>query len=378
MAKLILDGSDEEYEIEDGSPIADVCEEAGVPFACTEGVCGTCVIEVQEGMENLSEFTQEEETATSGTATFTYDEDTRALIITAWSQSDFVSGDAKGDVYVRPGNLVDNGGGEDILNAKLLKIVRYASTSSVEVIPIEPSTGGVIAFDSGFLQQTSINTERVVISTLRCRVSDIKDADGGSSIAATEVARTGLTTASMANGRVDKANRIVIDATTVGTDFVTAAVEVGDKVVWDNHSSIPFTNNGTYRISKIIDKETIEVVAEDWGPVYLNYDMSTPGDISISTDGKFYKDPFVVFDPTGAIPDDGVDSINVAYLGMSTFRDATDDPAIFSGGRVRYSQEADDSTQRAILAIVGPSATTIDAFLFSDRRINLEDLDLTL
>lgn len=61
MGKLIFEDTDEEYEIPDGSPIAEACEEAGVPFACTEGVCGTCVIEVTEGMENLSSFTQEEE-----------------------------------------------------------------------------------------------------------------------------------------------------------------------------------------------------------------------------------------------------------------------------------------------------------------------------
>lgn len=60
MAKLIFKNTGEERELEDGSPIAEACEEAGVPFACTEGICGTCVIEVVEGMENLSEFTQEE------------------------------------------------------------------------------------------------------------------------------------------------------------------------------------------------------------------------------------------------------------------------------------------------------------------------------
>ena len=60
MAKLVFDHNDEEKELEDGSPIAEACEEAGVPFACTEGVCGTCVIEVVEGIENLSDFTQEE------------------------------------------------------------------------------------------------------------------------------------------------------------------------------------------------------------------------------------------------------------------------------------------------------------------------------
>jgi ferredoxin len=60
MAKLIFTNTDEEKELPDDSTLIEVCEEAGVPFACTEGVCGTCVIEVQEGMENLSEFTQEE------------------------------------------------------------------------------------------------------------------------------------------------------------------------------------------------------------------------------------------------------------------------------------------------------------------------------
>ena len=60
MAKLKFKHSDEEVDLPDGAPIAEACEEAGVPFACTEGVCGTCVIEVLEGKENLSKPTQEE------------------------------------------------------------------------------------------------------------------------------------------------------------------------------------------------------------------------------------------------------------------------------------------------------------------------------
>lgn len=60
MAKLIFDHNNEEVELPDHSPIAEACEEAGVPFACTEGVCGTCVIEIKEGKENLSKPTQEE------------------------------------------------------------------------------------------------------------------------------------------------------------------------------------------------------------------------------------------------------------------------------------------------------------------------------
>lgn len=60
MAKLVFSHSGEEINLPDDSPIAEPCEEAGVPFACTEGVCGTCVIEIKEGQENLSEPTQEE------------------------------------------------------------------------------------------------------------------------------------------------------------------------------------------------------------------------------------------------------------------------------------------------------------------------------
>jgi ferredoxin len=60
MPKLIFDNTGEEKELAEEEPIASACEEAGVPFACTEGVCGTCVVEVLEGMENLSPFTQEE------------------------------------------------------------------------------------------------------------------------------------------------------------------------------------------------------------------------------------------------------------------------------------------------------------------------------
>lgn len=60
MGKIIFEDTNEEVELPDNESITSVCEEAGVPFACTEGICGTCTIEVKEGMENLSDFTQEE------------------------------------------------------------------------------------------------------------------------------------------------------------------------------------------------------------------------------------------------------------------------------------------------------------------------------
>ena len=60
MAKLIFENSGDEQELEDGAPLAQSCEEAGVPFACTEGICGTCIVEVVEGHDNLSPPSQAE------------------------------------------------------------------------------------------------------------------------------------------------------------------------------------------------------------------------------------------------------------------------------------------------------------------------------
>ena len=51
---------EEEVDLEENSALQSHCEEAGVPFACEEGVCGTCVIEIEEGMDHLSAFTDEE------------------------------------------------------------------------------------------------------------------------------------------------------------------------------------------------------------------------------------------------------------------------------------------------------------------------------
>lgn len=60
MAKLIFANNNVTVDIPDGSPIQEACEEQGIPFACSEGLCGSCIIEIVEGMENLSDFTEAE------------------------------------------------------------------------------------------------------------------------------------------------------------------------------------------------------------------------------------------------------------------------------------------------------------------------------
>jgi len=50
----------ETLEIKDGAALQEACEKLGVPFGCTTGICGTCIVDVEEGMENLTDRTQEE------------------------------------------------------------------------------------------------------------------------------------------------------------------------------------------------------------------------------------------------------------------------------------------------------------------------------
>lgn len=59
MAKIVFNDEDE-AQVSDGECIKDACEEVGVPFACEEGICGTCIVEIDEGAENLSPFTEQE------------------------------------------------------------------------------------------------------------------------------------------------------------------------------------------------------------------------------------------------------------------------------------------------------------------------------
>lgn len=51
---------DDKIEVEDNSKIRDACEALGIPFSCNEGICGSCLIDVTEGSENLGELNDKE------------------------------------------------------------------------------------------------------------------------------------------------------------------------------------------------------------------------------------------------------------------------------------------------------------------------------
>jgi len=60
MAKLVFIPSGKEEILPVGSPIGDVCEKHGIPRACSQGICGTCIVEILEGGDKLSPPTQAE------------------------------------------------------------------------------------------------------------------------------------------------------------------------------------------------------------------------------------------------------------------------------------------------------------------------------
>ncbi len=64
----ILKTDKQEIIVPDGSPILDYAKELGVNFGCHSGICGTCLVTVEEGMENLfPRNSAEEEMGLSGT-----------------------------------------------------------------------------------------------------------------------------------------------------------------------------------------------------------------------------------------------------------------------------------------------------------------------
>ena len=52
---------DKKVEVKDGGEITEACESFGIPFSCKEGVCGSCLIDVVDGKDNLSDLNEKEE-----------------------------------------------------------------------------------------------------------------------------------------------------------------------------------------------------------------------------------------------------------------------------------------------------------------------------
>ncbi len=60
MPSIKVKETKKEVEVPEGARLRDYCDELGIPVSCTDGICGTCMVDVLKGEENLSDLTQQE------------------------------------------------------------------------------------------------------------------------------------------------------------------------------------------------------------------------------------------------------------------------------------------------------------------------------
>lgn len=62
MVKVNMITEGIKVEVNKGKNLHDLCleKESPLPFGCTEGNCGTCIIKIKSGKENLSKKTEQE------------------------------------------------------------------------------------------------------------------------------------------------------------------------------------------------------------------------------------------------------------------------------------------------------------------------------
>ena len=281
----------------------------------------------------------------------------------------------KGNYYITSNSFT---GAATALNGKLLKILEITpgSPSKVYIENIDPATGQRVTITDFNIAITVIyrNRSKVVVDGIYANVTD-----AAASANRLENVRVSKRT-SVVPTRIELGNRIVC----VGQDFGAApVVQIGDIVTWASSTiNSPFNNNGDYRVDKIIDKETLQVVASDWSAALLNPNMTggSVGVINITTDGEFVVDPFIRFANQPqfyALPATG-ETVNLAYLRGTTIRDALADSSALFQDDVRFTQEADETMQRAICRMWGPSVSSVDDVLYADYRLNIESLQARL
>ena len=62
MSNLIeISNGSEHFQSQANEELVNVGEKLGVPFSCLKGNCGTCLVEITEGVENLSPITEAED-----------------------------------------------------------------------------------------------------------------------------------------------------------------------------------------------------------------------------------------------------------------------------------------------------------------------------
>ena len=68
MPKITFEATGEVHDVPEGTSLIEHCQatDAGVPFGCTVGVCGTCLVKVGSGAENVSAALEDEQETVAG------------------------------------------------------------------------------------------------------------------------------------------------------------------------------------------------------------------------------------------------------------------------------------------------------------------------
>jgi len=295
---------------------------------------------------------------------FWFDPDTREQHVKG-AAAIFVSTDPKGNLFIRSNNAALGD-----LQGMSLKILEFVDTTEVVVMNVVPSgvnEGQRVEVGTPSVHTVVADGERLSISASRLYVEDFTDGVGGLSVIQTG---TPITGAPISITRIEGNNRIVLDTATLETD----GVQVGDLVVLTGHSgALPFTNNGNYRVLRVIDEKSLDVMKEDYGPAFLNPTGTSLGTIQITSDGDFFHEPYVKLNYA---PDSG--TYKVVFKKRSSFQDIAADIDGFATSPLEFVQENASEVQKVILGIIGPSATNYTDFLYGDQRISLEGLNYRL
>jgi hypothetical protein len=263
----------------------------------------------------------------------------------------FSATDPENEVYVR----CDDAAMGTLQNVPL-KVLEYLSPTEVVVRNID-SDGNIVSANVGVgtIERLSITKEHIKVTGLWTNSGMTQRVEQYQ-----YPKLSGLTI-----DRVEHNNRIVCDA-----GGFSGVAEVGDLVVIAGHDgSYPYNNDGEYRVSKIIDDQTLELLSDDYGPVFLNPTaVSTLGTVDVTTDGNFWTNPYVSLN---AEVTSG--TYTIVHKKQSTMEEFIDDPGSMSGSLLEHAQEVDSTVLTSLKNIIGPSAE-LDEYLYGDPRLNLESI----
>jgi hypothetical protein len=295
----------------------------------------------------------------------------------------FSDSDVTDNVYVILTNLP---GPDTALNNVPLKVVAHLDAVTYPggyagvcvVMNLDAATGQRRALSIPYSGKTG---RKVEILPLRAEIEAFYS-DAGLT---TRIEQTQSVLEAQAVAKIEKNNRVRC----TGALFVTNGVKAGDLVVWSGASSTdPYSNNGSYRVKTVVDEKVIELVDQNFGPVYLNPNLSGGfGTVTVKTDGNYWRTPYVKFaDPTvggnrtagrGGIPASG-ETFKFAYQVGLPLRTSTDPRSVTGsiarGRSVRNDLKADGNTQRQFLRVLGPAPVKFDELTMGRYSDTLEHL----